>query len=169
MAGEEHDSSQGPPPPYMRFEIDATLVDDDGKLVDQWQDTQELWVEPPDIAVRRTRKLPGGKSVVYEDRGRVDETFQITGKDGFGGTWSGRFLETGVLHTEGSGGKASFHMTNWTLSRDEQACLRVLDVKEPVAFLTEQPLAPGRYYVHTNDHVREVRPDVPESMKKSLG
>ena len=168
MAFTEHRQPDGPPPPYMRFEIDAVLVDDDGKVIDSWQDIQELWVGPPNIAVRRTRTLPGGKTLTYEDRGTLDETMRISGKDGFGGTWSGRFLETGVLHTQGSGGKSSFHMTNWTFTQGEQACLRVLDVNEPVAFLTEQPLAPGRYYVHTEDHLREVSGDVPDSLKRPL-
>lgn len=158
------------PPPYIRCDIDAKLVDDQGNVVEEWTDVQELVIQPPSILVRRTRKLPGGKSIVYEDRGTIDQTLQISGSDGFGGTWTGNaFPDRGVFFTQGDGGKASFRMTSWTLDEKEQACLRVLDVKEPVRFLTEKELQPGRYYVHTADHVREVSMTVPEDIQKTLG
>jgi hypothetical protein len=157
----------GMPPAYRVYDIDATVYDASGNLVAEWRDVQELWLEPPNICVRRTRELPGGKKVVYEDRGQLGPDFGISGDDGFGGKWSGRpFPQDQTLYTQGQGPKASFTMTNWIESPTEEHCLRVLDVHEPTVFLTEEPLAPGRYYVRTRDHVRSASNDVPDDMKQ---
>lgn len=160
----------GPPPPYVRYRIETRILDEKGAVVDEFEDTQELWLEPPNIAVRRTREMPDGTSVIYEDRGTVDQTLRITGTDGFGGEWSGKAMpDRGVFHTEGRGDSVDFHMTSWTIEmHKEEACLRVLDVKEPVAFLTPDTLAPGRYYVNTKDHVTEARPEAPDEIKRPI-
>ena len=131
----------------------------------------ELWLEPPNIAVRRTRTLDDGGTIRYEDRGTVDQNLNITGKDGYGGDWTGRaFPADGTFYLEGNNGSASFKMTSWTLEPGkEERCMRVVDVHEPTAFLTEEPLAPGRYYVRTFDHLREVSTDVPDELKEPLG
>jgi hypothetical protein len=157
---------EGMPPRYRVYDIDAVVYDMSGNIVAEWNDVQELWLEPPAIAVRRTRSLPDGSSIVYEDRGKLGPDFQITGDDGFGGAWSGRPLpQDGMLFTQGSGPTVSFYMTNWVDKPGEERCLRVLDVHEPVAFLSESPLEPGRYYVRTHDHLRSASDDVPDSMK----
>jgi len=162
-------AAQGPPPPYRIYDIDVTVYDASGTQVAEWRDVQELWLEPPVICVRRTRELPGGKEIVYEDRGTLGPDFRISGEDGFGGSWSGRpFPQDGIVFTEGKGSKASFTMTNWTESPGEEHCLRVLDVHEPVAFLSEEPFAPGRYYVRTRDHLRSASAEVPDSIKKPI-
>ncbi|MGH9025597.1 MAG: hypothetical protein ACRDWD_05685, partial [Acidimicrobiia bacterium] len=115
------------------------------------------------------RELPDGGAVTYEDRGELGPDFRIAGTDGFGGSWSGRpFPQDGIVFTQGEGDKASFTMTSWTERQGEEHCLRVLDVHEPVAFLTDQPLEPGRYYIRTRDHLRSVSNDVPGEMKKPL-
>lgn len=161
-------AGEGPPPPYRIYDIDATLYDASGNVVAEWRDVQEVWLEPPSIAVRRTRELPDGKKVVYEDRGQLGPDFRISGGDGFGGDWGGRpFPQDGIVFTEGKGANASFVMTSWTETPGEEHCLRVLDVHEPVAFLTEDKLTPGRYYVRTRDHMRSASDEVPESMKQS--
>ncbi|MGQ0804382.1 MAG: hypothetical protein ACT4PI_11040 [Actinomycetota bacterium] len=160
-------AGQGPPPPYRIYDIDATMYDASGNVVAEWRDVQEVWLEPPAIAVRRTRELPGGKKLVYEDRGKLGPDFRISGDDGFGGSWGGRpFPQDGIVFTEGKGSKASFAMTSWTETPGEEHCLRVLDVHEPVPFLTEDELAPGRYYVRTRDHLRSASDEVPDSMKQ---
>ncbi len=157
---------QGMPPRYRVYDIDTLVYDASGNVVAEWRDQQELWLEPPVIAVRRTRKLPDGSSIVYEDRGKLGPDFQISGDDGFGGAWSGRPLpQEGMIFTQGRGPKASFYMTSWVDQPGEERCLRVLDVHEPVAFLTEEPLPPGRYFVRTRDHLRSASNDVPDSMK----
>ena len=158
---------EGMPPRYRVYDIDALVYDASGNVIGEWTDTQELWLEPPTIAVRRTRQLPDGSTVVYEDRGQLGPDFQISGDDGFGGAWSGRPLpQDGMLFTQGTGPTASFYMTNWVLEPGEERCLRVIDVHEPVAFLTETELQPGRYYVRTRDHLRSASDDVPDAMKR---
>lgn len=161
---------EGPPPPYMVYDIDATLIEEDGTVRAEWKDVQELWLEPPNIAVRRTRELPDGTTIRYEDRGTVNEHLEISGTDGFGGKWSGHaFPELGEVYTAGEGPKASFSMQNWTPGdRGEERCLRVLTVKEPVRFLTEDPLPPGKYYIRTFDHLRNASGEVPDEMKRPL-
>jgi hypothetical protein len=173
MSTTEAEHADGPPPgmpPAFRvYDIDAIVYDPSGTVIAEWRDLQELWLEPPNICVRRTRELPDGTTVVYEDRGQLGQDFSISGTDGFGGTWSGRPLpQDQTLYTEGSGPKASFTMTNWIESQSEEHCLRVLDVHEPTVFLTDKPLEPGRYYIRTRDHLRSASNDVPESMKKPL-
>lgn len=158
--------ASGMPPPYRIYDIEATLYDSSGNVVAEWRDVQEVWLEPPAIAVRRSRQLPEGGTIVYEDRGQLGPDFGISGDDGFGGTWAGRpFPQEGIVFTEGTGPKASFSMTSWTEKHGEEHCLRVLDVHEPVPFLSEAPLPPGRYYVRTRDHLREASSEVPDSMK----
>lgn len=165
----ESGAEQGMPPPYRIYDIDATLYDSAGNVVAEWRDVQEVWLEPPDIAVRRTRQLPGGGAIVYEDRGQLGADFGISGVDGFGGSWAGRpFPQDGIIFTEGKGAKASFSMTSWTESQGEEHCLRVLDVHEAVSFLTEEPLPPGRYYVRTRDHLRSASGEVPDPMRERL-
>lgn len=160
---------EGPPPRYRVYDIDVTLYDAEGKVVSEWQDVQELWLEPPTLAVRRTRTLGDGTTVQYEDRGKLDDTLQIGGDDGFGGDWGGRpFLQDGIFFTQGAGKKASFWMTSWTEQPGEEHCLRVLDVHQAVPFLSDEPLAPGRYYVRTRDHLRIANDDVPDEMKQPL-
>jgi len=157
------------PDPYQVFDIACRLMDYHGKLIDEWVDKQELWIEPPDIAVRRTRTMDDGTEISYEDRGKVNERFEIVGKDGFGGEWKGHaFIQEGVIYVEGRGGKSDFIMTSWTLSEKEQACLRVLDVKQPVAWLTPKALPAGRYWIKTVDILVSTSTTVPEAMKKPL-
>jgi hypothetical protein len=166
---QQADDHEGMPPPYRVYDIDAALYDASGNVVAEWRDTQELWLQPPTIAVRRTRELSGGKNIVYEDRGKLGADFQISGDDGFGGTWSGRPLpQEGMIFTQGTGPKASFHMTSWQVEgqQGEERCLRVIDVHEAVPFLTEEALPPGRYYVRTRDHLRSASGEVPDSMKQ---
>jgi hypothetical protein len=159
----------GLPPPYRIYDIDATLFDSSGALVAEWRDVQEVWLDPPAIAVRRTRQLPDGGTVVYEDRGQLGQDFGISGDDGFGGRWGGRpFPQEGIVYTEGHGATASFSMTSWIEKPGEEHCLRVLDVHEAVPFLTDEPLQPGRYYVRTRDHLRSASDEVPQSMKERL-
>lgn len=160
---------EGPPPRFRVYDIDATLYDAEGNVAAEWEDVQEVWLEPPTLVARRTRTLPDGSTVQYEDRGKLDQHLKIGGADGFGGDWGGRpFLQDGIIFTQGSGKKASFWMTSWTESPGEEHCLRVLDVHEPTAFLTEKPLEPGRYYVRTRDHLRVATDDVPDEMKQPL-
>jgi hypothetical protein len=157
------------PAPYQVHDIACRLVDNNGQLIDEWVDRQELWLEFPNIAVRRTRTLEDGTKIRYEDRGQINPNFSLTGKDGFGGEWSGRaFIADGVVYTEGHGGPVDFWMTNWTISEREQACLRILDVKEPTPWLTKKPLAPGKYWIKTVDSLVETRNEVPEDMKRPM-
>lgn len=159
----------GMPPAYRVYDIDATMYDASGNLVAEWRDVQELWLQPPSIAVRRTRELADGKTIVYEDRGQFGPDFSISGDDGFGGRWAGRpFPQDGIIYTEGEGPKVAFTMTSWVERQGEEHCLRVMDVREPVQFLNEEPLAPGRYYVRTRDHLRSASADVPDSIKQPL-
>jgi hypothetical protein len=159
----------GGPPPYQVFEIACRLMDSNGQLLEEWVDIQELWIQFPNIAVRRTRTLDDGTKIRYEDRGQLNPNFSLTGKDGFGGEWGGRaFLQDGVVYTEGQGGPVDFWMTNWTVSDREQACLRILDVKEPTPWLTKEPLAPGKYWIRTADYLKETSDSVPEDMQHPM-
>lgn len=167
-ANEKATAQDGPLPPYSKWHIDTTIYDESMNVVDSFEDTQELWLSPPNIAVRRTRELPDGRRVQYEDRGRINEAFQISGRTGFGGKYSGQLFPTGWVHTQGSEGAASFHMVNTPLGEGHQCCLRIIDVREPVPFLTADNLEPGRYYVTTDDHLLSASDEVPEEMKKPL-
>jgi hypothetical protein len=165
MSNEAQPNNAGLPPKYRVYDIDVVVYDATGQVVETWKDVQELLLDPPHIAVRRTRLYDDGDPVVYEDRGMFNPDFSFTGVDGFGGTWSGRPLpEAGVLFAEGHGENADFWMTNWADSENEEHCLRVLHVKTPICFLSRTELSPGRYYIRTRDHVRSASDDVPDAM-----
>lgn len=158
----------GLPPKFRVYDIDAVLYDAEGRVVESWRDLQELVLDPPNIVVRRTRPYDDGDSVVYEDRGTFNPDFSFSGTDGFGGSWLGRPLpQEGVFYTEGHGERVDFSMTSWAESQTEEHCLRVLEVKSPVAFLSRNELSPGRYYVRTRDHLRSKSDEVPDHMMKS--
>jgi hypothetical protein len=165
MSNEAQPNNAGLPPKYRVYDIDVVVYDATGQVVETWEDVQELLLDPPHIAVRRTRSYDDGDPVVYEDRGTFNPDFSFTGVDGFGGTWSGRPLpEAGVLFAEGHGERADFWMTNWVDSEKEEHCLRVLHAKTPISFLSRTELSPGRYYIRTRDHVRSASDDVPDAM-----
>ncbi|MGH8196302.1 MAG: hypothetical protein ACREQ8_18190 [Woeseiaceae bacterium] len=165
MPNEPQPNNGGLPPKYRVYDIEVVVYDAAGQVVESWEDVQELLIDPPNIAVRRTRSYEDGDPVVYEDRGTFNTDFSFAGVDGFGGTWSGRPIpQAGVLFAEGHGERADFWMTNWVESDREEHCLRVLHAKTPVRFLSRKELSPGRYYIRTRDHVRSASDEVPEDM-----
>jgi hypothetical protein len=167
MSDDTQPNNAGLPPKYRVYDIDVVVYDAAGQTVDSWEDVQEVFMEPPQIAVRRTRSYEEGDPVVYEDRGTFNPDFSFAGVDGFGGTWSGRPLpEAGVIFTEGHGEQADFWMTSWVESEKEEHCLRVLHAKRPIQFLSRKELSPGQYYVRTRDHLRSASDDVPDAMIK---
>lgn len=156
------------PPPYTVWRVETSVFDAWMNLVDEFVDTQELWIEPPNIVVRRTRELEGTGNVTYEDRGTLGETLQITGTDGFGGEWTGQLLPGGIAYTQGRGGAADFNLVNTPVEEGVGICVRTIDVHRPIPWLTPMELSPGRYYVTTVDRLVRASEDVPESMRQPL-
>lgn len=162
---------KGPPAAYTVWRVKNKLFDEEMNLLDEFEDTQEVWIGPPNIAVRRTRELPDGRKVTYEDRGQVNQKFQISGRTGYGGKWGGQIFMDGWIYTHGSEGTASFNMVNTRLGEDSSAheqgcCLRIIDVREPTALLTPEKLQPGRYYLVTEENVTSASSEVPDSIKQ---
>ena len=165
MPNEAKPHNPGLPPKYRVYDIDVVVYDAGGNVVESWRDVQELLLDPPNIVVRRTRPYEDGDPVVYEDRGTFNPDFSFSGVDGFGGEWLGRPLpQEGVFYTEGHGERVDFWMTSWAESVTEEHCLRVMQVKSPVCFLSRNELSPGRYYVRTRDHLRSKSDDVPDAI-----
>jgi len=167
---DESRAPQGPPPAYQKWRVTDKLYDENMNLIDEFEDTQETVIIPPNITVRRTRTLPDGEQVVYEDKGTVNQSFQISGKTGYGGDWHGQLFMDGWVYTYGTGGKAEFQMVNTRLhnrndGNEAGCCLRIVDVKEPVQVLTAEPLEPGRYFLTTEEYVISHSDEVPASMK----
>ena len=167
---DESRAAKGPPPAYQKWRVMNKLFDKDMNLLDEFEDTQETVIIPPNITVRRTRELPDGGKVVYQDSGTLNQQFQISGNTGYGGDWHGQLFMDGWVYTYGTGGKAAFQMVNTRLhDRDDGSeagcCLRIVDVNEPVQLLTPDPVDPGRYYLTTEEYVTSHSDDVPESMK----
>jgi hypothetical protein len=162
------DAATGPPPPYSVWKVDTSIYDEQMNLVDQFTDTQELWISPPNFAVRRTRDLDGGGKVVYEDRGTMNERLSMSGTDGFGGSYRGQMFPDGQVYAQGTGGNADFTIISTPQSDTEAWCMRTIDVRTATPWLTPQDLAPGRYYVTTVDRFERASEDVPETMTKPV-
>jgi len=167
---DESRAPKGPPHAYQKWHVMTKLYDEDMNLIDEFPDTQETVIVPPNIHVRRTRTLPDGEQVVYEDKGTLNQRFQISGKTGYGGELHGQVFQDGWVYTWGTGGNADFQMINTRLhdrhdGAEAGCCLRIVDVKKPVQLLTAEPVDPGRYYLTTEEHVISHSDEVPASMK----
>lgn len=161
-------AAQGLPPPYSVWRVETTIYDESMNLVDEFVDTQELWVSPPNFAVRRTRELDAGGSVTYEDRGTLNDHLGMTGVDGFSGAYRGQMFPDGQVYAQGTGGKAEFTIISTPQSDTEAWCMRTIDVKTPTPWLTRVDLEPGRYFVTTVDRFVSASEDVPATMTEPL-